>query len=112
MWHRKGEWLISTLGSLRSLKLSPPIRVSSKAKSLSSFGLKVNGRIFAMIVRGKFVAKLPRARVDEIVTSGIGKNFEGGPGRVMKEWVAIESDELDWVGLAREAREFVEYGYV
>src|SRR5215469_12914736 len=72
-----------------------------QGKVLSSFGLKVNGRIFAMMVRGKFVAKLPKARVDEIVTSGIGKNFEAGLGRVMKEWVAIESDELDWVGLAR-----------
>jgi hypothetical protein len=25
----------------------------------------------------------------------------------MKEWVAIESESVDWIALAREAREFV-----
>jgi hypothetical protein len=68
----------------------------------------VNGRIFAMMERGRLVVKLPKMRVNEIVTSGRGKNLEAGLGSVMKEWVVVESDELDWVALAREAREFVD----
>ena len=80
----------------------------SSGVMMSSFGLKVKGKIFAMMVRGKFVAKLPQARVDAIVANGLGKNFDPGHGRLMKEWVAVESDSVDWIGLAREAREFVE----
>jgi len=75
---------------------------------MSSFGLKVNGKISAMMVRGKFVAKLPKARVDALVATGVGENFDPGHGRLMKEWVAIESESVDWIALAREAREFVE----
>lgn len=36
----------------------------------SSSVLNVNGKIFAMLVKGKFVAKLPKARVDELVGGG------------------------------------------
>jgi hypothetical protein len=31
-----------------------------------SAGLKVNVKVFAMVVKGRFVAKLPGARVDEL----------------------------------------------
>lgn len=74
---------------------------------MASFGLKVDGRIFAMHVRGRFVAKLPRPRVDELVESGVGVRFEPGPGRVMKEWVAVEPGAADWEQLAGEAYAFV-----
>jgi hypothetical protein len=72
---------------------------------VSSFGLKVNGKIFAMMVRGKFVAKLPKARVDAIVATGVGENFDPGHGRLMKEWVAnrIRKRGLDRSG-ARSVR--------
>jgi TfoX/Sxy family transcriptional regulator of competence genes len=69
--------------------------------------LNVNGKIFAMLARGKFVAKLPKKRVDELVSTGKGKRFDPGHGRVMKEWIAIKSDEGDWLELAREAYRFV-----
>jgi hypothetical protein len=49
---------------------------------MSSFGLKVNGKIFAMMNRGKFVVKLPRGRVDAIVATGAGENFDPGHGRL------------------------------
>jgi hypothetical protein len=81
-------------------------RVTS-GKMMASFGLKVNGKIFAMDLRGRFVAKLPRARVDELTGSGMGLRFEPGPGRVMKEWVAVEPGAGDWVELAKEAYRFV-----
>lgn len=79
-------------------------------KLFASMGLKVGGKIFAMVVRGKLVVKLPKSRVDELVAGKAGTHFEPGPGRVMKEWIAISSTKLDPVSLAREAFAFVRQG--
>jgi TfoX/Sxy family transcriptional regulator of competence genes len=72
--------------------------------------LTVQGKIFAMFSRGKFVAKLPKERVDEIVSAGEGERFNPGHGRLMKEWVALEEKKESWVALAHEAYEFVKAG--
>jgi TfoX/Sxy family transcriptional regulator of competence genes len=77
---------------------------------MSSYGLKVNGKIFAMYGRGKFVAKLPKSRVDELVSSGIGEHFNPGHGRLMNEWIAIPEHSDRWIKLASEAYEFVNQG--
>ena len=65
--------------------------------------LKVNGKIFAMMSsKGKFVLKLSKKRVDELVSSGKGERFDPGHGRVMKEWVVVGDEKADWVELAKE----------
>ena len=69
--------------------------------------LTVQGKIFAMFTRGKFVAKLSKERVDEIVSAGKGERFNPGHGRLMKEWVALDTQTESWVALALEAYEFV-----
>jgi aspartate racemase len=70
--------------------------------------LKVQDRIFAMLVQGALVLKLPRQRVVALVELGEGVPFENGQGRAMKEWVALApSGALDWLPLAREALVFV-----
>ncbi|HKA37486.1 MAG TPA: hypothetical protein VKH43_11750 [Thermoanaerobaculia bacterium] len=70
--------------------------------------LKCKGKIFAMSVRGKLVAKLPKSRVDELVLSGTGVRFDPrGDGRLMKEWVVVEDEGAPWAELAREAYLFV-----
>ena len=74
---------------------------------MASFGLKVNGRIFAMLVRGDLVVKLPRSRVDELASTGRGFRFEPRSGRPMKEWIVVKPGAVDWVTLAREAHRFV-----
>src|SRR5437764_13443915 len=75
---------------------------------MSSHALKVNRKIFPLSGRnGGFVVKLPKTRVDKLARSGRGKNFEPGPGHVMKEWVVILDKNADWLELAREAYEFV-----
>ena len=74
---------------------------------MSSYGLKVNGKIFAMFGRGRFVAKLPKIRVDELVNQGKGERFDPGHGRLMKEWIAMDSAAEHWIKLAQEAYEFV-----
>ncbi len=99
-------------------------RLDSIAKSFSSnrhvtretrqgFGsgaLKAKGKIFAMVSsNGEFVVKLPKARVDELVSAGAGKRFEPGPGRLMKEWLAMsrEAKQANWLALSREACQYV-----
>jgi TfoX/Sxy family transcriptional regulator of competence genes len=79
-------------------------------RMMSSYGLKVDGKIFAMYGRDKFVAKLPKARVDALVDAGAGERFNPGHGRVMKEWIAIASHPEGWIDLATEAYNFVKHG--
>ncbi len=86
-------------------------QVTYGGKGFGSTGLKVNGKIFAMLSSNRqFVAKLPRARVDELVRLGKGKYFDPGHGRLMKEWVALGGATRSWVELAREAHRFVRGG--
>lgn len=79
----------------------------TSGKMMSSYGLKVNGKIFVMFGRKRFVAKLPKPRVDELVSAGSGKRFDPGHGRLMKEWIVIGEGAGDWVELAKEAYAFV-----
>ena len=72
--------------------------------------LNVNGKIFAMFVKGSFVAKLPKERVAALVSTGAGVYFDPGHGRLMKEWVAVADATAPWVALAREAHTFVKAG--
>ena len=74
----------------------------------SAPGLRVSGRIFAMLVRDELVVKLPRSRVDELVSSGMGERFDPGHGRTMKEWLSVAArSAADWVALAEEAFRYV-----
>lgn len=77
------------------------------AKMFGSPGLKVQGKVFAMLVRGKLVVKLSKDRVDALVAAGDGEYFDPGHGRLMKEWVAIGEPGAAWPRLAREACRFV-----
>jgi len=75
---------------------------------MASVGLKVGGKIFAMLVRGDLVVKLPRDRVAELVDAGLGRQFDPQrDGRLMKEWVVLAGDVPPWVEVAREAFDFV-----
>lgn len=81
----------------------------TEGKGFGSSGqLKVHGRIFAMLVRGALVLKLPRARVDELVESGEGTRFDAGKGKPMREWfVLAHTSTKRWLPLAREALDYV-----
>lgn len=74
----------------------------------SNPGLRVGGKIFAMLVRGELVVKLPTEQVDHLVASEAGTRFDAGKGRPMKEWVAISAQRgSDWERLADDALQFV-----
>jgi hypothetical protein len=82
-------------------------RVGRRRMFSSDNVLSVNGKIFAMLVKGNFVAKLPKERVDHLVSSGSGTHFDPGQGRLMKEWVVVRPGKVNWVELAKEAYRFV-----
>ena len=85
-------------------------RQVSRGKMFGAAGLKVNGKVFAMIVKDRFVAKLPKARVDDLVGAGRGERFDPGHGRLMKEWVSVPARRASWLDLAREAHRFAKGG--
>ena len=76
----------------------------------SGFGrgaLRYRRKIFAMLVRGQLVVKLPGERVGEFVAAGHGDRFDANKGTPMKEWFSLDPrSALDWPALAREALDF------
>jgi hypothetical protein len=84
-------------------------RMEQQRGTPAKFGagaLKVHGRIFAMVVRGRLV-KLAKDRVDELVGARQGTYFDPGHGRLMKQWVVVVDKRCSWVELAKEAHDFV-----
>jgi hypothetical protein len=80
------------------------------SRSFGAGALKSSGKIFAMLVNGALVLKLPKARVDAIVDAGRGTRFDANKGKPMKEWLVLDAShsDADWLELAREAKVFVE----
>jgi hypothetical protein len=76
----------------------------------SGFGrgsLKYRGKIFAMLVRGGLVLKLPADRVTELIGAGEGVAFDANKGTAMREWFSLAPGSgLDWLSLATEALDF------
>ncbi len=90
-------------------EVDPPS--TGRGGKFGASGLKVGGKLFAMMSSGELVVKLPRQRVDELVATGTGRPFDPGHGRLMKEWVTIAPVHgRDWDKLAEEARQFVTAG--
>ncbi|HET9781513.1 MAG TPA: hypothetical protein VFR33_07015 [Candidatus Dormibacteraeota bacterium] len=81
----------------------------TEGKGFGSSGqLKIDGKIFAMLVRGNLVLKLPRERVDGLVEAGAGVHFDAGKGRPMREWFVLSpTSSKRWLPLAQEAMDFV-----
>lgn len=81
---------------------------AGKKRGFGSDALAVHGKIFAMLVSGALVFKLPRQRVAELVASGAGTPFTVGTDKVMREWVALApAADVDVQALAEEALAFV-----
>ncbi len=96
--------------ALRNLPgVAPPLDGPSPQQRFGAPGLKIHQKIFAMLVEGKLVVKLPKSRVDTLIDEGVGERFDPRhDGRRMKEWVAARpTSGEEWLLLAREAMEFV-----
>ncbi len=70
--------------------------------------LKCKKKMFVMLSKGNYVVKLPKERVEELLTSGDGLSYDPGTGKTMKEWIIIPIDSKEkWIEYAQEAKEFV-----
>ena len=70
--------------------------------------LRVAGAFFASCDHrtGDLIVKLPRERVEQLITAGEGKPFAPA-GRTFREWVLIaDRYPARWAGLIDEARAF------
>jgi hypothetical protein len=86
----------------------PGVTPPGQTAGFGSGSLRINGKIFAMFVRGRLVVKLPRARVDELVAAGEGERFDANKGTPMKEWLSLsDRSRRDWEALSGEAYTFV-----
>ena len=74
-------------------------------------GLRFENRIFAMLVRGRLVLKLPAPRIDALVEGGDGLRFDANKGTPMKEWFSLDpASTRAWLPLASEALDFARAG--
>jgi len=80
---------------------------NSSRRTFGSNAFKVNGKLFALFTQGTLVVKLPRERVAALIASKVGKPFDSGRGRLMKEWLAVTSRRRSWLDLIRESHVFV-----
>lgn len=77
-------------------------------RAFGATSLKTNGKIFAMLVKGRLVVKLPADRVEALVADGTGERFDPGHGRIQREWLAVQGDSApQWLRLATESETFV-----
>ena len=80
----------------------------TEAKMFGSAGLKIEGKFFASLYKGKLIVKVGEQRVDELAAAGKGDHFDPGMGRRMREWAEVgPSTQEEWISLAEESRGFV-----
>jgi hypothetical protein len=77
-----------------------------KTGKLGTRGCKVDGKVFAMWVRGALVVKLAPSEVDAAVAAGRGERLVMGK-RAMKEWLVVHEHQRRWLALARRACVYV-----
>ncbi len=86
----------------------PDVIPPGTTRGFGSNALRVQGMIFAMLVRERLVLKLPADRVAELVDADEGAYFDANKGKPMKNWLSLrEESTMDWSLLAREALQFV-----
>jgi hypothetical protein len=79
-----------------------------QSRGFGSNSLKVGGKIFASLTKGRLLLKLPAERVDALVKSKKARRFSTGAGRTKKEWVTVApGTSAEWHKLAEEARAYV-----
>lgn len=82
-----------------------------RGRMFGSPTLPTGGKVFAMVVKGRLVAKLPHDQVSRLLASGDGEPFDPGHGRVMRQWVSLRpADPATLARLVDRARTYVAAG--
>jgi ATP-dependent phosphoenolpyruvate carboxykinase len=80
---------------------------STGSRGFGSGALRLDGAVFAMVVAGRVVLKLPAERVAGLIATGAGGAFAIGTRRPMREWVTLlDEDPATTLTLGREALAF------
>jgi len=96
---------------VKALGDRPGVTKPASGRGFGSSALRVHGRIFAMVSRGRLVLKMPAQRVAQLIGSRAGDSYDAGKGRPIKEWVSFgAAKQDDWLVLAAEALKFVGSG--
>ena len=67
-------------------------------------GIKRDGKMFVMFLKGNILVKVPPKRVSEIIASGDGQAYDPGTGKPMKNRVLIPQAKKDlWIKYSTEA---------
>ena len=67
-------------------------------------GIKRDGKMFVMFLKGNILVKVPSKRVSEIIASGDGQAYDPGTGKPMKNRVLIQQAKKDlWIKYSTEA---------
>ena len=108
---RDGEERFEALVAAMLERPGTTLRIGANAGPQRAFGatsLKTNGKIFAMLVKGRLVVKLDRRRSTPWSPRASATNFDPGHGRLQKEWLDVDSDsDQTWLDLATESEAFV-----
>jgi hypothetical protein len=75
-------------------------------------GLQVHTKLYAFMSKDRLVVKVPAAQALSLTSTGKAEAFEPRPGRVMKEWVALDppsspGDRRRWRQLMADAHRYV-----
>lgn len=73
-----------------------------------SQGIKHNGKMFVMFLKGDLLVKLAPARVLELAERGVGERYDPGTGSFMKDRLLVRRDHSDsWIDICTESFEHV-----
>jgi TfoX/Sxy family transcriptional regulator of competence genes len=90
-------------------RLTEQFRADPRVQGGRMFGataLKLGGKVFAMLVKGDLVVKLPASEAVDLVDAGVATFFDPGHGRPLRQWVAVPTTHAPrWRRLAEQARE-------
>ena len=88
--------------------VTPPAPPGPGKNVFGAGAIKVDNKIFAMLVRDDLVLKLPKQRVAALIGEGTALPFDAGKGKPMAEWATIPAAAAEqWLPMAREAFTFV-----
>ena len=94
------------IGALTDELLGIPGVTPPRGGGFGRTALRVENKIFAMLVRGHLVLRLPGGRVGALAAAGQGMRFDANKGTPMREWLSLDPDAtVPWRPLAVEAPE-------